>query len=145
MLAGRLEDAVEASLSGREPLRRLGLVGQWQDTFLLSQAAEALLKLGRWDEAHEVAAQALARATPDARFLFSTAAEPEIGRGEFQAAEAHLEQIKEHSLSPAGMPEAARDYAALTAELGLWQGQPEEAYAAIQEGLDRRRVDAWRR
>ena len=137
MLAGRLEDAVEVSRSGREPLRRLGLVGQWQDTFLLSQAAEALLKLGRWDEAHEVTAQALARATPDARFLFSTAAELEIGRGEFQAAEAHLELIKEQSLSPAGMPEAARDYAALTAELGLWQGQPEEAQAAVQEGLDR--------
>jgi len=137
MLAGRLEEAVEVSLSGREPLRRLGLVGQWQDTFLLSQAAEALFKLGRWDEAHEVTAQALARATPDARFLFSTAAELEIGRGEFQAAEAHLELIKEHSLSPAGMPEAARDYAALTAELGFWQGQPEEAHAAVQEGLDR--------
>jgi DNA-binding CsgD family transcriptional regulator len=137
MLAGRLEDAVEVSLSGREPLRRLGLVGQWQDTFLMSQAAEALFKLGRWDQAHRLATQALAQATPDARFLFSTAAELEIGRGEFQAADAHLELITEQSLSPGSPPMAAREYAALTAELGLWQGQPEEAHAAVQEGLDR--------
>jgi ATP/maltotriose-dependent transcriptional regulator MalT len=137
MQAGHLEDAVEVSLSGREPLRRLGLAGQWQDTFLLSQAAEALLKLGRWDQAHRLAAQALAQATPDNRFLFSTVAELEIGRGEFQAADAHLELITERSLSPGSTPEAAREYAALTAELGLWQGRLEEAQAAVQEGLDR--------
>ena len=137
MQAGQLEDAVEVSLSGREPLRRLGLEGQWQDTFLLSQAAEALFKLGRWDEARQVTAQALAQATPDARFLFSLVADLEIGRGEFQAAGAHLELIKERSQSAAGKPEAAREYAAATAELGLWQGRLVEAQAAVQEGLDR--------
>jgi DNA-binding CsgD family transcriptional regulator/tetratricopeptide (TPR) repeat protein len=137
MQAGHLEDAVEVSLSGRAPLRRLGLAGQWQDTFLLGQAAEALFKLGRWDQAHRLAAQALAQATPDDRFLFSLVAELEIGRGEFQAADAHLELITEQSLSPAGTPEAAREYAALTAELGLWQGRLQEAQAAVQKGLDR--------
>jgi DNA-binding CsgD family transcriptional regulator/tetratricopeptide (TPR) repeat protein len=137
MQAGHLQDAVEVSLSGREPLRRLGLGGQQQDTFLLSQAAEALLKLGRWDQAHRLATQALAQATPDDRFLFSTAAELEIGRGEFQAADAHMELITEQSLSPGSPPMAAREYAALTAELGLWQGRLVEAQAAVQEGLDR--------
>jgi ATP/maltotriose-dependent transcriptional regulator MalT len=137
MQAGHLQDAVEVSLSGRGPLRRLGLAGQWQDTVLLSQAAEALFKLGRWDQAQRLAAQALAQATPDARGLSSVVAELEIGRGEFQAAVAHLERIKEQSLSPGSTPEAARDYAALTAELGLWQGRLEEAQAAAQDGLDR--------
>jgi DNA-binding CsgD family transcriptional regulator/tetratricopeptide (TPR) repeat protein len=137
MQAGHLQDAVEVSLSGRGPLRRLGLAGQWQDTVLLSQAAEALFKLGRWDQAHRLAAQALAQATPDARSVFLTVAELEIGRGEFPPAEAHLELIKERSLPPAGTPEAARVYAALTAELGLWQGRLAEAQAAVQDGLDR--------
>jgi DNA-binding CsgD family transcriptional regulator/tetratricopeptide (TPR) repeat protein len=137
MQAGHLQDAVEVSLSGRGPLRRLGLAGQWQDTFLLGQAAEALFKLGRWDQAHELAAQGLAQANPDARGLVSVVAELEIGRGEFQAADAYLERIKKQSLSPGGTPEAARDYAALTAELGVWQGRLEEAQAAVQEGLDR--------
>jgi DNA-binding CsgD family transcriptional regulator len=79
----------------------------------------------------------LAQATPDARFLFSLAAELQVGRGEFQAADAHLELIKDHSRSLAGTPEAAREYAVLAAELGLWQGRLEEAQAAVQEGLDR--------
>jgi DNA-binding CsgD family transcriptional regulator/tetratricopeptide (TPR) repeat protein len=137
MQAGHLQDAVEVSLLGRGPLRRLGLAGQWQDTILLSQAAEALLKLGRWDQAQQLAGQALAQATPDARGLFSVVAELEVGRGEFQAADAHLARIKEQSLSAGSTPEAARDYAALTAELGVWQGRLEEAQAAVQEGLDR--------
>src|SRR5206468_4676880 len=117
--------------------RRLGLAGQWQDTVLLVQAAEALFKLGRWDEAHKLTAQALAQATPDARYLVLMVVELEIGRGEFQAADVHLELIKEQCLSPGSTPEAARIYAALTAELGLWQGRLEEAQAAVQVGLDR--------
>ena len=60
--------------------------GEWQDTFLLSQAAEALFKLGRWDQAHRLPARA--QATPDDRYLFLTVAELEIGRDEFQAADA---------------------------------------------------------
>jgi hypothetical protein len=62
-------------------------------------AAEALFKLGRWDEAHGLATQALAQATPDAWYVFSMIAMLEVGRSEFQAAETHLERIKERSLS----------------------------------------------
>jgi DNA-binding CsgD family transcriptional regulator/tetratricopeptide (TPR) repeat protein len=139
MQAGRLEDAVEVSLSGREPLRRLGLAGQWQDTFLMVNAAEALFKLGRWDEAHRLATQALAKAQPEEgeAYAFLMAAALEVGRGEFQAAEAHLETIKQRSLSLAGIPQHARQYAALVAELRVWQGRLEEARAAVQVGLDR--------
>jgi tetratricopeptide (TPR) repeat protein len=137
MQAGRLEDAVEVSLSGREPLRRLGLAGQWQDTFLMVHAAKALFKLGRWDEAHGLATQALATAQPEQVYVFLTVAMLEVARGEFQAAEAHLETIKERSLSLAGMPSHARQYAALVADLRVWQGRLEEARAAVQGGLDR--------
>jgi predicted ATPase/DNA-binding CsgD family transcriptional regulator len=139
MQAGRLEDAVEVSLSGREPLRRLGLEGQWQDTYLMVNAAEALFKLGRWDQAHRLATQALAKAQPEEgeAYAFLMAATLEVGRGEFQAAEAHLETIKERSLSLAGIPQHARQYAALVAELRVWQGRLEEARAAVQVGLDR--------
>jgi DNA-binding CsgD family transcriptional regulator/tetratricopeptide (TPR) repeat protein len=137
--AGRLEDAVEVSLSGREPLRRLGLAGQWQDTFLMVLAAKALFKLGRWDEAHGLATQALAKAQPEEgeTYAFLVVAGLEVARGEFHAAEAHLETIKERSLSLAGIPSHARQYAALVAELWVWQGRLEEARAAVQDGLDR--------
>jgi DNA-binding CsgD family transcriptional regulator/tetratricopeptide (TPR) repeat protein len=137
MQAGRLEDAVGVSLSGRGPLRRLGLAGQWQDTFLMVLAAKALFKLGRWDEANGLATQALAMAQPEQVYVFLTVATLEVARGEFQAAEAHLETIKERSLSPAGMPSHARQHAALVAELRVWQGRLEEARAAVRAGLDR--------
>jgi DNA-binding CsgD family transcriptional regulator/tetratricopeptide (TPR) repeat protein len=137
MQAGRLEDAVEVSLSGREPLRRLGLAGQWQDTFLMVLAAKALFKLGRWDEAYGLATQALAKAQPEEGYIFLTVATLEVGRGEFHAAAAHLETVRERSLSLAGMPSHARQYAALVAELRVWQGRLEEARAAVQDGLDR--------
>jgi DNA-binding CsgD family transcriptional regulator/tetratricopeptide (TPR) repeat protein len=137
MQAGRLEDAVEVSLSGREPLRRLGLAGQWQDTFLMGLAAKALFKLGRWDEAHELLTQALATAQPEEGYIFLTAAGLEVARGELQAAEAHLETIKPRSLSVAGMPSHVRQYTALMAELRIWQRRLEEAKSLIREGLDR--------
>jgi DNA-binding CsgD family transcriptional regulator/tetratricopeptide (TPR) repeat protein len=137
MQAGRLEEAVEVSLSGREPLRRLGLTGQWQDSFLMSLAAKALFKLGRWDEAHGLLTQALAMAQPEEGYIFLTAAGLEVARGEFQVAEAHLDRIKERSLSLAGMPSHVRQYTALMAELWIWQGQLEEAQAVVQAGLDR--------
>jgi DNA-binding CsgD family transcriptional regulator/tetratricopeptide (TPR) repeat protein len=139
MQSGRLEEVVEVSLSGREPLRRLGLAGQWQDTFLMVNAAEALFNLGRWDEAHRLATQALAKAQPEEgeAYAFLMVAELEIGRGEFQAAEAHLETVKERSLSPAGIPSHAHRYAVLGAELRVWQGRLREARATVQVGLDR--------
>jgi DNA-binding CsgD family transcriptional regulator/tetratricopeptide (TPR) repeat protein len=137
MQAGRLEDAVEVLLSGREPVRRLGLGGQWHDTFLMVPAAKTLFKLARWDEAHRLATQALAKAQPGQGYVFLMVALLEVARGEFQAAEAHLERIKERSLSLAGMPAHARQHAALVAELRVWQGRLEEARAAVQGGLDR--------
>jgi DNA-binding CsgD family transcriptional regulator len=137
MQAGQLEDAVNVSLSGREPLRRLGLAGQWQDTFLMGLAAKALFKLGRWDEAHGLLTQALATAQPEEGYIFLTAAGLEVARGELQAAEAHLEIIKLRSLSVAGMPSHVRQYTVLMAELRIWQGQLKEAQAVVQDGLDR--------
>jgi DNA-binding NarL/FixJ family response regulator len=137
--AGRLEDAVEESLSGREPLRRLGLAGQWQDIYLMVLAAKALFKLGRWDQAHGLATQALAKAQPEEgeAYAFLMVAGLEVARGEFHAAEVHLETIKERSLSSAGIPSHARLHAVLLAELRVWQGRLAEARAAVRDGLDR--------
>jgi tetratricopeptide (TPR) repeat protein len=67
MRAGRLEHAAEVAFAGRGSLRRRGLTGYWHDTYLLDSAAEALFKLGRWDEAEELARQALAQASTQAR------------------------------------------------------------------------------
>ena len=134
MQAGRLEDSVAASLAGRAPLRRLGLEGLPSDRWLLLNAAEALFKLGRWDEADPLARQSLAQAR-GSPLPATIVAMLEIGRGEFQAAEAHLEAAKDRSLG--GETEEARLYCEHVAELRAWQGRPEEAQAAVVEGLDR--------
>jgi tetratricopeptide (TPR) repeat protein len=135
MQAGRLEDAVAASLSGRELVRQLGLAGYWHETYLVNSAAEAFFKLGRWDEADKLARQALALAWPDEMFGFLVVAMLEIGRGEFQAAEAHLETVKDRALGRWG--EFARMYLGILAELRVWQGRLDEARIAIEHGLDR--------
>ena len=53
-LAGRLEEAAEVALAGRDPVRQLGFQGHWHDNFLLLNAADAFLELGRWDDAEEL-------------------------------------------------------------------------------------------
>jgi DNA-binding CsgD family transcriptional regulator len=60
----------------------------------------------------------------------------EIGRGEFQAAEAHLEAAKDRIFGR-GDPEKIRLYCELLTELRAWQGRLQEAQAAIVEALDR--------
>jgi DNA-binding CsgD family transcriptional regulator/tetratricopeptide (TPR) repeat protein len=135
MQADRLEEAVEVSHSGREAVLRLGLSGSWYDTYLLGSAAEALFKLGRWDEADRLAQQALAQARSDERLAFLMIAALEIGRGEFDAAEAHLSTIEDRVAG--GSREFTRMYLVLVAELRIWQSRFDEAWEAVAAGLDR--------
>ena len=139
MRANRLEDAAKISLAGRESLRRLGLAGYWHDTYMLDSAAEALFKLGRWNEAEELAQQALAQAStqarPDELFAYLMIAMLQIARGEFQAAQEQLDTIEHRVLG--GVREFARMYLGLLAELRVWQGRLGEAREAVEEGLAR--------
>jgi DNA-binding CsgD family transcriptional regulator/tetratricopeptide (TPR) repeat protein len=135
MQAGHLGDAVAASLSGRERVRQLGLAGYWHETYMVNSAAEALFKLGRWDEADTLARQALTLARPDEMFAFLMVAMLEVGRGQFQAAEAHLQTVKDRALG--SWSEFARMYLGIVAELRVWQGRLDEARTTIEQGLDR--------
>jgi DNA-binding CsgD family transcriptional regulator len=137
--AERLEEAAEVALAGRDPVRRLGLQGYWHDNFLLLNAAEAFVELGRWDDAKE-----LLLAVPQFEggggagaplFL----AELHIRRGDFQAATTLLDTVNQrwgktwpHSVT---VTEQARHYFEVVAELALWQGRLEAAGAAIRDGL----------
>ena len=56
-LSGRYDDAVEASRVGYEAMNRVGLARQ-DGSFLLANAAESLIKAGRWAEADELVTQA---------------------------------------------------------------------------------------
>jgi tetratricopeptide (TPR) repeat protein len=139
MRADRLEDAAKTSLAARESLRHLGLAGYWHETYMLDSAAEALFKLGRWDEAEKLAQEALAQAStqarPDELFAYLMVATLETARGQFREAQAHLELIEHRVLG--GVREFARMYLGLLAELRVWQGRLGEAQEAVSDGLAR--------
>jgi tetratricopeptide (TPR) repeat protein len=54
--AGRLEEAVVVALDGIQEARRLGLA-RFYGSFLACNATEALVALGRWDQAEQVSRQ----------------------------------------------------------------------------------------
>ena len=136
--AGRLEEAAEVALAGRDPVRQLGLQGYWHDKLLLSNVAAAFLEFGRWDDAEEVLL-AVPQSEDSFPGLALSLAGLRVRRGDFQAAAALLEAFRKrwgrtwpHRVTGA---EHAREYFELVAELDLWQGRLEAAGAAVRDGL----------
>jgi ATP/maltotriose-dependent transcriptional regulator MalT len=129
--AGRPRRAAGVALRGLDLARRLGFE-RGVGNVLAVNAAEPLLAVGEWDRAEAVLARALRVGGPFwAHFPQLRRAQLAIGRGELETARRHLE-----AGSPgAREPQAAALYACLTAELALWQGQPEAAATAVDEAL----------
>jgi DNA-binding NarL/FixJ family response regulator len=106
---------------------------------LVANQIEALLAMGDWDEAERLSATALRGITSSfPGWLLTIRADVETGRGEFDAARAHLEtagptlrETRVHGL-----------YDACLAELALWERRWTDADAAIQNGLAQARQRA---
>jgi DNA-binding NarL/FixJ family response regulator len=134
--AGRLDEAATVAMAGIDEARRLGLARHSQP-ILACNAAEALVALGRWDQAERVSAEALELAPPDpaSAILSLGRAALELGRGNLDAAEAHLQTAQR--LIPAPISEAQRGgplYAGL-AELALGRGDLEQAKPLVAEAI----------
>jgi DNA-binding CsgD family transcriptional regulator/tetratricopeptide (TPR) repeat protein len=127
---GRAGDALRVARDGLDLARGFGIT-QGVGNVLASNAAEALLRLGDWDAAEEVLAEAIRSGShfwayqPHCR-----RAELAIGRGEADAARHHLDMAAQAALEPA----AAVDYYCLVAELALWEGDLAAAAAAVDGG-----------
>lgn len=136
-MAGRLEAALDASTRGIEALRRLGLEWIWGSR-LLASAGEKLFELGRWDEAGLLMDQAADRHLAGmAGFALSLdRAQLAMNRGELAAAEAHLEHARELGVRVIGTGTVTRWWL-IIAQLAIWRGRPDDARAAIAEGLAR--------
>jgi len=129
--AGRPRRAAAVALKGLDLARRLGFE-RGVGNVLAVNAAEPLLAVGEWDRAEEVLARALRVGGPFwAHFPHLRRAQLAIGRGEPETARDHLQAGSQGAREP----QAAALYACLTAELALWQGQPEAAAAAVEEAL----------
>ena len=136
-LTGELERAAALALHGVEEARKHGLersFGSW----LTADAAGALIKLGRWDEASERLHAALPRTTLGglaAINLYQVLATLEVRRGELDLAAQHLDDalrlfekvfVGAQHLGPLYREQA---------EVALWQARHAEARAAVATGL----------
>jgi DNA-binding CsgD family transcriptional regulator len=136
LTAGRLEEAATVALGGLEEARRLGLV-RFDGPYLAGNATEALVALGRWDQAEQVSRQGLEAAPTDAVSvpLLCSRAVLELGRGDLDAAQARLQAARR--LLPAPIPEAqlAGPLFCGLAELALWGGDLDQAKWLVAEAV----------
>ena len=87
-MLGRPRESARLGQAGLEVMRRYGI----DSTMLVSNQIEALLAIGDWDEADTLSAAALRAMTANFPYLLlMIRADLEIGRGDFDAARAHLE------------------------------------------------------
>jgi DNA-binding CsgD family transcriptional regulator/tetratricopeptide (TPR) repeat protein len=133
---GRLDEAATVALDDIQQARRLGLARSY-GPLLAYNATEALVALGRWDQAEQVSRQGLEGAPSDA----ASAALPlaraalELGRGDLDAAEGRLQAVRR--LLPASIAEAqvAGPLFAGLAELARWRGEADQARQLVAEAV----------
>jgi len=134
---GRSADAVEVFLAGVEVVRQVGALGRYGPN-LLPDAANALLSLGRRDEAERLLDQAfdLDLRSPGLR------GRPLIVRGtlrlrtgDLPGAQADLRLVLDDAPAPLD-PQNVTPVLAGLAEVALWDGRLGDARAAVADGLE---------
>ncbi len=138
LLAGplnRLVEGIELARGSLERVRALGLE-RTVGVALLTSAANALFRLGRWDEAAETVAQAWSLGPRGAAVLDVRLARArlELGRGELDVAAADLEAVDLLTAATAG-PRERIPLLVLHAALALWHRDPAAALRYVDAGL----------
>jgi ATP/maltotriose-dependent transcriptional regulator MalT len=134
--AGRPEEAVAVALDGLEEARRLG-PARFFRPLLAYNATEALVALGRWDQAEEVSREGLETSPsgPAYKALPLARAALELGLGDLDAAQARLQAVRQ--LLPAPIPESQRTgplFCGLV-ELALWRGDLDQAKQLVAQAV----------
>jgi DNA-binding CsgD family transcriptional regulator/tetratricopeptide (TPR) repeat protein len=140
----RLEEGVAAARRAEMRLSELGL-GHGHGTTIRAIAANALFRIGRWDEAAAMVDEALTVRPSGAAAIELRLARCRllIGQGQFQAAEEDL-SLAEGLSTETVAPRFQIPLLTLRAGLAMWQGQPERARRFVAAGLgiaDRDRSD----
>jgi len=132
MMLGRPGESARVAETGLEAVRRYGI----DSTVLVANSIEALIAAGEWDKADRMSAVALRAITANFPYmLFMLRADIELGRGDFQAARAHLEA----ALATLREDRGQGIYDVFLAELALWERRWTEADQAVRDGLARAR------
>jgi DNA-binding CsgD family transcriptional regulator/tetratricopeptide (TPR) repeat protein len=134
---GRPEEAVAVATEGIEVAAAAGLRRTF-GAFLAGNAAASLYHLGRWEESARLTDDYLALGDDEnlnTLTLRQTRAVLDAGRGEFEAALAHVEAARRLSGDMFIAVQYPPVLAAAEAEVAAWQGRLEDAGAAVAEGL----------
>ncbi len=134
--AGRFEAAIEQGVRGSAHADANGLAGM-QGVLNLVFVGEALVALGRWQEASEVYARMERQSTHSfAVLLDGRVAALEVGRGDFPGAARRLGRLRgvaERLQTPA----LVGPFVAADAEMALWKAEPGAARSIVRQGLAR--------
>ncbi len=136
-LADRLEEAIDAAGLGVASAEHLGSLRFW-GAHLLCNAADALYRLGRWDES-ERAMRRAEEMNPlgiNAILVQELLARLAVARGRFGEAADRLRPVAPLA-ERAGDIQFVRPVQASLAELALWQGRPADAMARVAEAIPR--------
>jgi len=131
----RFQGAADVAVRGLEAAGEAGLAGSWTATVLAVNAAEALLALGRTDEAAALVGP-LTSGPPDRDhwLVHMMRAEIDLLRSDTGAAETRR-RLLEAITAGIGSVDFARESAQRAAELALWAGRPGDALAEVQRVL----------
>jgi ATP/maltotriose-dependent transcriptional regulator MalT len=132
---GRYQEAVRAELECLDLARRFGAIGGYGPA-AMATAAEALLWLGRWEEAERLLGEAFdLDLEPEAmRWLVPARGLHRLWRGDLEGARADLTWILERPKMSLDPQDSAPAYA-LLATVATWDGRPDDARAAVAAGL----------
>ena len=132
----RLEEALQLALEGAALSQRRGTASDY-GVSIQCNAATALIRLGRFRDAHEILRDAESRNPSEIAYadLRLAQARLEVCSGEFAAATAHIGTVRR--MTDALDPPYDAPLRAVEAEIALWQGRPGDALTAVAAGLER--------
>jgi DNA-binding CsgD family transcriptional regulator len=136
LATGRLEEAVVVARDGLDEARRLDLT-RFNGPLQAGNATQALLGLGRWEQAEQVSRQALETSPSGPAYVALPLARAtlELGLGDLDAAQARLQAARQ--LLPDPIPEAQKAgplFGGL-AEVALWRGHLEQARELVAQAV----------
>ena len=127
-MLGRPRESARLAAAGLEIMRGFGV----DSTVLVANHIEALLATGHWDEADRASAAALRAITASYPYmLLILRADLETGRGDFEAARAHLDA----ALATLREDRGLGIYDVCLAELALWERRWTDADQAARDAL----------
>ena len=132
-MLGRPRESARLAAEAADALRSYGI----EHGTIVANQVEALVAAGEWDEAERVSAAALRANTANwAHHPLINRAELETGRGDFDAARAHLEAALD---TVRGDERGSPPYDLVVTELALWERRWTDAADAVRDGLARTR------